>query len=98
MARCDLDRLFEAVARQQVKTADRFLRLGERAVRYQRLAVAHSYGAGSTWRCQLIACQPDPSLPEVVDPRKALFLGGCELFRVRVGLAIHVLRVPADQQ
>src|SRR5262245_44420276 len=98
MARGDLDSLLEAPALEQVEAADRFLRLGERAVRDQLLAAANAHRAGAARRGELVADQPDALRTEVIDPGEALFELVGRRPRLRLRLAVHPLRVPADQQ
>src|SRR2546430_17348116 len=74
MARGDLDRLLEAAAVDQVKAADRFLRLREGTVGNDRLAIAHADRAATARRSELVADLPDAASGEVVHPRKRLVL------------------------
>ena len=53
-------------------------------------------GAGSARRSQLVASHPDSAGLEIVEPRKALVVSSVTR-RSRLGLSVHLLRVPAHQ-
>src|SRR5262249_35528683 len=96
MASGNLDCFPEAVAFDDVESADRLLRLREGAVGDDRLAVTDADRPSTTRRRELVARLPDPALAYLVQPRKALLrrrLGG-----IWLDLSIHVLRAPADHQ
>src|SRR6478672_5464744 len=93
----DFDRFLEAAALEDVEAADDLLGLGERAVGDDRLPVADTDGASSARRSQLIAGHPDSPSLEIVEPRKALVVLRCLIRRFRLGLSVHLLRVPAHQ-
>src|SRR6478672_7829693 len=93
----DLDGLLEAVAFDEVESAERFLRLDEGAVGHELLAAPDANGLRAAGRRELIADLPDPAILEVVEPRESLVvlvLGA----RLRLFLRVHLLGVPGDQQ
>src|SRR5215218_2202344 len=98
MARRDLHGLLEAAALDDVEPADGLLRLGERAVGHQRLAVADANGARLFWRSQPVARRPHAARPEIVQPRETFLFARVVRTRLGLVLLVHALRVPADQQ
>jgi hypothetical protein len=96
VARGDLDGFLEAGAFEEVETADRLLRLSERPVGHQRVAVADADRAGPARRGQLVSREPDAPRLEVVHPGEALLVVRRRRARIGLGLTVHPLRVPAE--
>src|SRR5512132_1234474 len=97
MPGCDLDRLVDTAALDDVEAADDLLRLGERAVGDRRLAVPDTHGPAAARRRELVARYPHPACLQIVEPGEALVLL-LGLTGRRLLLRVHPLRVPANQQ
>src|SRR5579875_1366816 len=65
---CDLDRLLEVTALEQVEAADEYLRVGERTVADQGLAVAHPHGLGVARRRERLARDVDAASGRLLHP------------------------------
>src|SRR4051794_21001395 len=93
----DLERFVEAVALDQVETAERLLRLDEGAVGHEPLAASYANGLRAARRRELVADLPDPARLKVFEPGESLVvlvLGS----RLGLRLPVHLLGVPGDQQ
>src|SRR5207253_10897882 len=67
-----LERLVERVDLDHVEAAELLLRLGERAVRHDLLAVADADGAAGRGRLQRVAADVGAALPELGGERAVL--------------------------
>src|SRR5579871_835234 len=94
----DIKGFVDARALDDVEAAYLFFGFGERAIRYQHLAVADADGAGSAAWPEPRAAAPDPSRVHLripgLDLRQGVHLGGAQDHRFVIADHQHVLHGP----